>query len=189
MDINIKVRRGDIWEADLNDNKGDIINKVRPVIIMSNWRANDSSDNISIIPITSTIKFKSQPTHVNMFRESNLPKQSIALAESVMPLSKAKSKRRIGYAPEWKILELGNATDIHFGFNPKFSQEAISKVKEFTQILDELGNYLKYKYDKEVSERYSLYSKYLKKYCQSYDLPVNWQKYEVKENGYRKKYA
>lgn len=87
---------GDVYMAKLNDDvDGCIQTGVRPVIIVSNDKANEYSPVITIIPLTSKMDKRSLPTHVYM-ANCGLSKPSIALAEQITSLNKTRLLKYLG---------------------------------------------------------------------------------------------
>jgi len=88
-------KRGDIFWAKLGEEtEGSLQTGARPVLIVSNDKANEFSSVITIIPITSKMK-KKLPTHV-LIKECGLEKPSIALAEQITSINKERLERKIG---------------------------------------------------------------------------------------------
>lgn len=89
-------KRGDIFWAEL---KGEIGSSMqagkRPVLVISNDKANEHSPVITIIPITSKLGKANLPTHV-LIEECGLSKPSIALAEQITSINKERLGRKIG---------------------------------------------------------------------------------------------
>lgn len=84
-------KRGDIFFADMGSDPGG--NKqcgIRPVVIVSNDRANHHSPVVTVIPLTANCEKKPLPTHVFVPRSSGsgLSRSSLALAEQVASVNK-----------------------------------------------------------------------------------------------------
>ena len=89
-------RRGDIFWAELGrDADGSLQAGGRPVLVISNDKANEYSPIITIIPITSKMGKTKLPTHV-LIKECGLSKPSIALAEQITSINKDRLDRKIG---------------------------------------------------------------------------------------------
>lgn len=78
----------------------------RPGIIFQNNLGNLHSPNVVVIPLTSVIKKLRQPTHVLIPKEAGLNKDSIALCENPMVLSKNKLGRYVTTLPDEYISEV-----------------------------------------------------------------------------------
>lgn len=92
--------KGDIYIAILStDSEGSLQSGVRPVVIVSNDKANEFSPVITIIPITSKQEKKKLPTHVYM-KSCGLTKPSIALAEQITSINKSRLTKKVGSIKE-----------------------------------------------------------------------------------------
>ena len=85
------IRRGDILWAELGMfPTTSVQGGVRPVIVVSNNKANTYSSVITVVPLTSRIyKKRYLPTHVfiSKYDMTGIRKGSLALAEQVMSIS------------------------------------------------------------------------------------------------------
>ena len=89
-------RRGDIFWAELEGDAGSSMQAgARPVLVVSNNKANQYSSVITVIPITSKMGKTKLPTHV-LIKECGLSKPSIALAEQITSITKDRLDRKIG---------------------------------------------------------------------------------------------
>lgn len=89
-------RIGDIYTAELDaDIEGSLQSGIRPVLIISNNKANEFSPVVTIIPITSRLGKKKLPTHVYM-TQCGLSRPSIALAEQITSINKSKLIKKVG---------------------------------------------------------------------------------------------
>lgn len=89
-------RKGDIYIAALGmDCDGHIQSGERPVIVVSNNKANEYSPTITVIPLTSKLSKKRLPTHVYI-QNCGLSKPSIALAEQILTINRCSLKRKMG---------------------------------------------------------------------------------------------
>ncbi len=87
---------GDIYMATLDtDSEGSLQSGMRPVLIVSNDKANEFSPVITIIPITSRLGKKRLPTHVYM-TSCGLARPSIALAEQITSINKSRLTKKVG---------------------------------------------------------------------------------------------
>lgn len=75
-----KVKRGEIYYADLNPVTGSEQGEVRPVLIVQNDVGNAHSPTTIIVPLTARNKGR-LPTHVKISRTGRLRSDSIALVE------------------------------------------------------------------------------------------------------------
>ena len=84
------LRIGEVYlmnfEGTGNEQKG-----IRPGVILQNNVGNIYSPNVIVVPLTTALKKKSQPTHVFVnAKDSGLPRDSIVLCENPKTLSKDK---------------------------------------------------------------------------------------------------
>ena len=83
-------RRGDIYYADLGNTSGCCISGIRPVLIVSNDRANQKSPVLTVVPLTTRMKKSYLPTHVALSPEDSggLRRTSMILAEQIRSIDK-----------------------------------------------------------------------------------------------------
>lgn len=80
--------------------KGSAQNGVRPGIVVQNNIGNKMSPNIVAIPLTTVIKKLEQPTHVYLpSKETGLPKDSMAICESIMSIPKENVYEYVTHIP------------------------------------------------------------------------------------------
>ena len=93
------MRRGDIFQANLNPTQGSEQAGTRPVIIVSRDAINDHSPVVIVVPITGAEnKSKIYPTHVLLTAGTGgLSKDSLAIAEQVRAITKTRLKVNIGH--------------------------------------------------------------------------------------------
>ena len=90
-----KVKRGEIYYADLSPVIGSEQSGFRPVLIIQNDRDNETSPTTIVAAITSS-KTKSQlPTHVT-FTADCLPYESTILLEQIRTIDKSRLDEYIG---------------------------------------------------------------------------------------------
>ncbi|WP_099320668.1 type II toxin-antitoxin system PemK/MazF family toxin [Anaerococcus sp. Marseille-P3625] len=93
----MKIKRGDLFYADLSPVVGSEQGGVRPVIIVQNDVGNKYSPTIIIAPITSQLNKAKLPTHVKIRgNEFGLPKNSVALLEQLRTIDKRRLREKIG---------------------------------------------------------------------------------------------
>ena len=84
----LKMRRGDIYYADLDPTVGSETNKRRPVLIVSNDASNRVASTLTILPITSNVS-RVYPFEVLLNpKDSGLPKPSKAQAQQIRTISR-----------------------------------------------------------------------------------------------------
>ncbi len=92
------MRRGDVYQADLNPVQGSEQAGTRPVIVVSRDAINDNSPVVIIVPITGAEnKTKLYPTHILLKAGTGgLTKDSIAIAEQVRAIAKTRLRVNLG---------------------------------------------------------------------------------------------
>lgn len=112
MNVN-KFQRGQIWWWQSNTNyDGSIQGKTRPVVIISNNKANENSNNLIAIPCTSQIKRMDMKTHIK-FNIDNV--ENIALCESLFNVNINKLTTYIGTCDSELIDRLEDGVRIALG--------------------------------------------------------------------------
>lgn len=109
-----KMKRGEIYFANLDPTVGAEIKKKRPVLIISNNANNKMAATITIVPITSNIK-KVYPFEVLLeTKDSGLLKPSKAQCHQVRTISKIRIQgRKVGLATNQAMLRINSAIKLH----------------------------------------------------------------------------
>ena len=90
----------------------------RPVVIMSNDTANQHSETVTVVPMTSKMKKEYLPTHVPVgYVDCPSIEPSMALAEQVTTIGKTALKNNVGRVAEKKIQEIEKAVKVHLGLS------------------------------------------------------------------------
>ena len=84
----ISVRRGEVWWIDYNHSVGGEVQKTRPAVIISNDYANQYTNRVQIIPLTSKIE-KCYPCETYVLVGDH---KSKARADQIMTVSKHRLK-------------------------------------------------------------------------------------------------
>ncbi len=106
----MKIKRGDLFYADLSPVVGSEQGGVRPVIIVQNNVGNKYSPTIIIAPITSQLNKAKLPTHVKIRgSEFGLPKNSVALLEQLRTIDKRRLREKIGSFDQAIMLKIDEA--------------------------------------------------------------------------------
>ena len=112
------MRRGEIWQVDLDPSRGNEANKRRPAVIVSNDRANATAGRlrrgvITLVPITSNVA-NVYPFQVRLTAAtSGLAVHSKAQAEQVRSVSVERLLRRIGRVSPNELDQLDEALRLH----------------------------------------------------------------------------
>ena len=114
MDINVK--RGDIYYADLSPVVGSEQGGVRPVLIIQNDTGNRYSPTVIAAAITSQTGKANLPTHISLAaRSCGLTRDSVILLEQVRTLDKSRLRERMGRLDEPAMHQVDNAIAVSFG--------------------------------------------------------------------------
>lgn len=117
MDVNVK--RGDIFFADLSPVVGSEQGGLRPVLIVQNNVGNHYSPTVIVAAITSRITKPKMPTHVGMKGgRDGLERDSVILLEQVRTIDKQRLRDRIGALPVDKMRAVDNALNTSLGLKP-----------------------------------------------------------------------
>jgi len=116
--MNLMVKRGDIFYADLSPVIGSEQGGIRPVLIVQNDVGNKYSPTVIIAAITSQINKAKMPTHIELSNnEYGLSKDSVILAEQVRTIDKKRLKEKIGHLDEALMTQIDTALKISFGID------------------------------------------------------------------------
>ena len=108
-----KIKRGDIYYANLNPVIGSEQGGTRPVLIISNDVGNKHSPTVIVAPITSRIHTKAKlPTHTLINDFEGLDKNSIILLEQVRTIDKQRLKQYLGMIPDNIVARVDKALAI-----------------------------------------------------------------------------
>lgn len=111
-------KRGDIYYTNLGPATDRCTCGVRPVVIVSNDTANAYSPTVTVIPMTSLMKKRNQPTHVILRRKdaSGLTRPSMVLCEQVRSIDKEKLGMRVGRIISQDAMEeIAHALQVQIG--------------------------------------------------------------------------
>ena len=96
------IRRGQVWVANLNPNRGREVGKVRPVVIVQgDWLGTAQSHTVVVLPLTSDVRREVEPLRVTIGARGGLREDSQVLVEQPRTLD----RRRLGEGP---LTELSN---------------------------------------------------------------------------------
>ena len=112
----MKVKRGDVFYADLNPVVGSEQGGVRPVLIIQNNIGNKYSPTVIIAAITSKIDKAKLPTHVEIEADSTqIEKDSVILLEQIRTIDKKRLQRRVTRLNEETLEKVDKAIEISLG--------------------------------------------------------------------------
>lgn len=105
----MKIRRGDVFYADLSPVVGSEQGGVRPVVIIQNDTGNKYSPTVIVAAITSQTNKSNLPTHIIITGDINLPKNSVVLLEQIRTIDKRRLRDKVGELEKKVIKNIDNA--------------------------------------------------------------------------------
>jgi len=112
-----QINRGDIYLVNLGEGVGSIQGGfMRPVIIVSNNKANSFSPVIHAIPLTSKAK-RWMPTHCIIPTSVGLQRESTALCEQIMLLPVGKFTQKIGFCDDFIMSKVDEGIMVQFSLS------------------------------------------------------------------------
>lgn len=121
----MKIRRGDILYADLGvQYQGSMQGGMRPVVVVSNNKANRHSTVITVVPLSTKIyKKQSLPTHVfiSAYKTEGLEQHSIALCEQVTALNFDRIIEHMGKVDEETLGRITEGVQVQVGVFDRYN--------------------------------------------------------------------
>ncbi len=112
----LKVRRGDIFFAQLNPVIGSEQGGTRPVLVIQNDIGNQYSPTTIVAAITSQIQKAKLPTHVEISADKNgLDRDSVLLLEQIRTIDKSRLKQRVAFLEEDFMRKVDEAIEVSLG--------------------------------------------------------------------------
>ena len=120
----MKIRRGDVFFADLDPVIGSEQGGVRPVLIIQNDIGNQHSPTTIVAAITGQLSKAKLPPHVALGgRENGLSKNSVVLVEQVRTIDKHRLKEKICSVDKVIMEQVDVALEISMGLRFPFARE------------------------------------------------------------------
>lgn len=114
--LKIEVRRGNIFYADLNGNKGSEQGGIRPVLVIQNEIGNKFSPTTIVAPLTSKNKKKTLPTQVFLDAMDNgLKCDSFVMLEQITRIDKSRLLGFVADINKNKMEEVNSAIGVSLG--------------------------------------------------------------------------
>lgn len=114
--MNIKIKRGDIYYADLSPVIGSEQGGLRPVLIIQNNIGNRFSPTVIVAAITSKISKPKMQTHVAIAKSPNgLEKDSVVLLEQVRTIDKRRLKQHVACLDAMHMKQVDRALEVSLG--------------------------------------------------------------------------
>lgn len=116
--MDLSVKRGDIFYADLSPVVGSEQGGVRPVLIIQNDTGNKHSPTVIAAAITSQTGKAKLPTHIELSaNQYGLPKNSLVLLEQIRTLDKRRLREKMGRLDEVLMDRVDTAIAVSFGLH------------------------------------------------------------------------
>ena len=113
-----KIRRGDIYYADLNPVIGSEQGGRRPVLIISNDTGNRHSPTVIAAAITSQIGKARLPTHIELEAQNyGLTRNSVILLEQIRTIDKSRLREKMGRLDAPTMNRVDDAIAVSFGLH------------------------------------------------------------------------
>ena len=114
----VKVKRGEVFFADLSPVVGSEQGGIRPVLIVQNDVGNKYSPTVIAAAITSKQDKTKLPTHIALGAQScGLQKDSIVLLEQVRTIDKRRLREKMGTVDPAAMRRVDEALQISFGLD------------------------------------------------------------------------
>lgn len=114
--LDLIVKKGDLYFADLSPVVGSEQGGVRPVLVVQNDVGNKYSPTIIVAAVTSQTQKSKLPTHVELAAtQGGLSKNSVVLLEQLRTIDKQRLKERIGTLSEAQIPSVNEALSVSLG--------------------------------------------------------------------------
>lgn len=110
-----RIRRGDIFYADLRPNIGCEQGGIRPVIIVQNNVGNTYSPTVIVAAITASRVKTPLPTHIQISKPCGLKYNSTILLEQIRTIDCSRLREYIGSVSKQTMSRVNSALHISFG--------------------------------------------------------------------------
>jgi len=108
-----RIKRGDLWTADLHPGQGFEVSKKRPCLIVSNNAVNNISPTVVIIPLSSQAYKILGPERLFISKkESRLAKDSVILVTQIRAIDKNRLIKLISSVSKARLQEVEDAIKI-----------------------------------------------------------------------------
>lgn len=110
-------RRGEIWLVALDPVLGAEIGKTRPALVLSNNRANELSETVTVLPVTSKTERVYPFEWFIAAGTAGLPLDSKAKANQIRTVAKERMIKRLGRLDGESMAGVERAVLIHLGID------------------------------------------------------------------------
>jgi mRNA interferase MazF len=114
-EVQIIVKRGEVYFANLNPVVGSEQGGKRPVVIIQNDIGNTYSTTTIIAPITTNNRHSRLPTHVSISKKTEPLRDSVAMLEQIRTIEKSRLKKCIGTLSDETMKKIDDAVLISIG--------------------------------------------------------------------------
>lgn len=128
----IKVKRGNLYYANLNPVIGSEQGGTRPVVILQNNIGNKESTTVIVAPLTTKSEYiKRMPTHIRIPAFEKLKQESIVMLEQIRVIDKIRLKTYLGKLNNKQMSEINNALliELHLNKKNKYFKNTLHSVK------------------------------------------------------------
>ena len=139
--MEMTVRRGDIYYADLSPVVGSEQGGLRPVLIVQNDVGNRYSPTVIAAAITSKMTKTKLPTHIDVVADNvGLAKDSVILLEQIRTIDKVRLKEKMGHLDDDTMHHVNDAITVSFGLaqsdgGEQSAQQTYSEARISSNIL------------------------------------------------------
>jgi len=124
--LELNVRRGEIYYADLSPVVGSEQGGMRPVLIVQNDVGNRHSPTVIAAAITSQQNKTRLPTHIEISaRDYGLSRKSVVLLEQIRTLDKRRLRERMGCLDTALMQRVDDAIAVSFGLTESKSESTV----------------------------------------------------------------
>ena len=118
--MNRKIRRGDMFYADLTPSVGSEQDGIRPILIIQNATGNKHSQTVITAIITSKTAGKPKmPTHCPIRAQQGLGRDSLVLLEQIRTIDKVRLKEYIGTLNAPSMAAIDKALTVSVGLKQR----------------------------------------------------------------------
>jgi mRNA interferase MazF len=122
--VNRKIRRGDVFYADLTPSVGSEQDGTRPVLIIQNNAGNKHSKTVIAAVITGKIQNKAKlPTHYPIKAQQGLARDSLVLLEQIRTIDRVQLKEYIGTLDAEAMTGIDRALAVSVGLRGRKSYD------------------------------------------------------------------
>ncbi len=112
----MRVRRGELWWADLQPVRGSEQSGRRPVLIFQNDEINRFTTTVLAIPLTTNLRRAALPSCVEIAKEgTGLSENSVALCHQLRALDRRRFRKRIGVVGEAVLVTVDRCVGFTLG--------------------------------------------------------------------------